>query len=125
MLVAAVLLLLPQRLDPPPRVTHPDEPIAVRAMDRGGRPVANITVHVRTPAGRLESVGVADAAGEVSFTPVEVGKYEFRAQFPDGPLVIVVHDVVARPRRWLYAVLLTPIGLLLIWWNITKFRRRR
>jgi hypothetical protein len=125
MLIAVTFLLLPQRLDPPPQVTHPDEPVVVRAIDRSGTPVARIHVAVKTPAGKLEDAGVADENGEVRFTPVEVGKHEFRAQFPGGPLVIVVHDVVAKPRRWLYALILTPIGLLLIWWNLTKFRRQR
>jgi hypothetical protein len=125
MLIAVAFLLLPQRLDPPPRVTHPNEPVVVRAVDRAGQPAARITVRVRTPSGQLEDVGMADDRGEVCFVASEVGKHEFRAQFPGGPLVVVVHHVVARPKRWLYALILTPIGLLLVWWNLTKFQRRR
>ena len=54
----------------------------------------------------------------------EAGKHEFRAEFPGGTLVIAVHDVVEEPKRWLYAILLTPLGLGIVWWNLSKLRRR-
>ena len=69
-----------------------------------------------------DGVGL-DAEGRVRFVGDLVGPHEFHAQFPAGPLVIAVHDVVARPRRWLYALILTPLGLLVIVWNFKKLRR--
>ena len=55
--------------------------------------------------------------------PPEVGNHEFRAEFPGGPTVIAVYSIVATPRRWLYALFLTPLGLWILWWNFKKLRR--
>lgn len=126
MLVAVVLLvlpLLPQRLDPPERVCHPGERVVVRAIDREGKPQAGIAIEVRTPTGESRPVGSTDDAGAVGFTPETAGRFEFRGTFPSGVSVIAVYHVVEEPRRWLWAVVLAPIGLLLVYSNLKKWRR--
>ena len=67
-------------------------------------------------------MGATSALGEVSLLPEESGRYEFSAQFPRGPVVIAVYNVVERPTRWLYALFLTPLGVLLVWSNLRRFR---
>lgn len=123
LLAIAALLTMFQRLDPPPRVSHPGDTVVVRALSAAGQPVPGIRVQVRMPSGAIQVAGFANERGEVGFVPSEVGTHEFRANFPGGPIVIAVHDIVARPRRWLYALFLTPIGLWLMWWNFKSLRR--
>ena len=123
LLAVAALLTMFQRLDPPPRVSHPGETVVVRALSVAGQPVPGIRVQVRIPSGAIEVAGVANERGEVGFVPSEVGVHEFRADFPGGPTVIALYEIVARSRRWLYAVFLTPIGLWLMWWNFRNLRR--
>ena len=123
LLALAALLTMFQRLDPPPRVSHPGEPVVLCARNASGQPVSGITVRVRVPSGSVQVVGAADERGEVEFVATETGEHVFRASFPGGPVVMAVYNIVARPRRWLYALLLTPIGLWLIWWNLKNLRR--
>ncbi len=123
LLALAAFLTIIQRLDPAPRVSYPGDVVVVRAVSPAGQPVPGIEVRVRIPSGATQVVGAANEKGEVAFAPSEVGSYEFRASFPDGPLVIAVYDIVPRPMRWLYALILTPIGLWLMWWNFKKLRR--
>jgi len=125
MLLIAVLLLAPQRLDPPKHVAYVGDAVVLRAVDRSGRPAAAIPVRVRV-AGATEpvSIGVTNRDGELRYVPGAAGRCEFHGQFPDGPLVIAVYHVAARPARWIYALVLTPLGLLLVWLNLRRWRRR-
>lgn len=122
MLTAIALVLLPQRLDPPKDVAHPGDPVTVAAIDHAGKPLAGVGVQIVTPLGKVIEA-VADANGEILFTPDEVGVFEFRMQIPDGPQVISVFRVVTRPRRWIYVAILTPLGLLLVCMNLRRLRR--
>ena len=125
MLLVIVTLLFCQRLELPRAVCHPGDSIQLTAVSKSGEPAAGVLVDVRTPDGVKMPVGLSDAEGHVKFTAEQVGTHEFHAVISGGPpIVVVVYEVVARPRRWLYAVFLTPLGILLIWWNLTKLRRR-
>lgn len=121
-LLASTLLLSWQRLDTVDRVSYVDDEVVVRAIDTKGDPVAGLEVWARTPSNARANMGATSALGEVSFLPEESGRYEFSAQFPRGPVVIAVYNVVERPTRWLYALFLTPLGVLLVWSNLRRFR---
>src|SRR5690606_24856345 len=114
-----------QRLDPPPRVSHPGQPVVLRAVDRDASPLRGVAVRVRTPAGRDEVVGRTDPEGVVRFEPRTAGLYEFSMDVPQGPRVICLFRVVDRPARWIYAVLLVPLGLLLLGYDLRVWRRIR
>ncbi|MCA8956934.1 MAG: hypothetical protein KDC87_12725 [Planctomycetes bacterium] len=123
MLTLAVSLVLFQRLDPPKRVAYPGEEIEVRAVDRAGAPLGGIAVDVVHPDGRREPLR-ADGQGRVRYRAAAPSALEFHMQVPEGPLVIATYRVVRPPRRWLYALLLTPLGLVLLWANLRKSVRR-
>lgn len=123
MLLALVTLLFCQRLEVPKRVCHPEDTVVLRVVMADGNPGVGRMVRLRRADGSFEDVGVADAAGQVEFVPKEPGSLEFRVELPGGPAIIALYDVVPRPRRWLFALVLTPLGLLLIWWNAGKWRR--
>lgn len=122
MLTAIALALLPQRLDPPKDVAHPGDPVRVQAIDKAGAPLKGIPVRIVDPGGKTLRL-TADVQGRVLFTPEQVGVFEMHMQVPDGPHVIATYRVVARPRRWLYAAILTPLGLLLLYMNLRRFTR--
>jgi hypothetical protein len=119
MLAAIALLLVPQRLDPHPEVAYPDQEVVVHAIDRAGAPLAGLLVGVKKPSGASLTC-TADQAGAASFVPGEVGLFELSATPAGGPQVFAVYKVVARPRRWLYALALTPLGLGLLFVNLRR-----
>ena len=122
MLLASTLLLVCQGLELEPTVGHPAEELVVRVTGSEGKPTAGVPVEVRTPSGELRKLGPSDRRGEVIYVPDDVGVYEFRARLTAGPLVVLTLHVVARPQRWLHAVLWTPLGLLLVWANLRRWR---
>ena len=122
MLLAFTLSLVCQGLELEPTVGFPAEELVVRVTGPEGRPLAGVSVEVRTPAGGRWELGRSDRRGEVIYVPDEVGVYEFRARLAAGPLIVITCHVVARPRRWLHAVLWTPLGLLLVWANLRRWR---
>ena len=125
MLGVVALLCLFQRLDPEPYVCHPGQAVTLRAVAADNRPCPGVLVRVVNPGGTERGLGTTDASGLARFTPAGVGVHELRGQFPGGgPLVLVTYHVVAPPRRWLYAVVLTPLGLVLLWWNVRRLRRQ-
>ena len=121
MLLVTLLILTCQRVDPPKRVVYVEEPVVVRVLHREGGPGAGVAVEVRTPSGVVELVGRANDAGEVQFVPHEPGAFEIRAKFADGPLVVAIYHVARRPRRFLWAAILIPLGLLLAWRNLRQW----
>ena len=124
MLLLAVLLLAPQRLDPPKHVSYVGEAVVLRAVDRSGEPAAGVPIRVLIgAAGDPVAIGKTDSGGELRYVPRVAGRFEFQGEFADCPLVIAVYHVAERPARWLYAVLLTPLGLLLLWLNLRRWRR--
>lgn len=125
LLVALLLTCGCQRLDPPARVSHPDEPVVLRAVDRDATPLSGLVVRVRTPAGGNEAVGRTAADGTVRFEPRVAGLYEFSMDVPDGPRVISLFHVVDRPIRWIYGVVLVPLGLLLLGYDLRVWRAIR
>ena len=122
MLLAFPLLLVCQGLELEPTVGFPAEELVVRVTGSEGKPLAGVAVEVRTPAGESRGLGRSDSRGEVIYVPDDVGVYEFRARLAAGPLIVVTCHVVARPRRWLHAILWTPLGLLLVWVNLRRWR---
>lgn len=121
MLTAIAFILLPQRLDPPKDVAYPGDPVVVQAIDSAGAPLVGVSVQVVTPTGKVAAL-TSDSGGKIVFTPAEAGRFELRMQVLNGPQVISVYRVVARPRRWIYALVLTPLGLLLIYVNLRRFQ---
>ena len=114
-----------QRVDPPRRVSYVGDEIVVRVTNAQGRAEPGVEVRVRLPSGGVQRAGVADAKGEVRFVSAMPGPHEFRGRFRDELVVIAIHDVVSPPLRWLYAIVLVPLGLLFVVWNFRKLRAER
>lgn len=111
-----------QFLEPVSSPAEVGVPAAVRAVDARGAPLVALQVSVRTPAGELLPIGTTGPDGTVAFAPAAPGDYELRARLPaDGALLITPLRVVLPPRRWLWAIVCTPLGLALLW---THWRRR-
>ncbi len=124
MLLLALLLPFCQRLELEPRVAHPQQTVHVQVLGLDGHPQAGVEVSLEEPDGQLRSLGFSKAKGEVKFVPQAAGKYVLSAVFPDqAPVVFAVYHVEPAVNRWLYAVVLTPLGLLFLWWNLRRMLR--
>lgn len=121
-MILECLLLSLQRLDAEPTVLYPEQEVQLRARDRGGRPMAGIALRLRQPDGVELDLGRTDARGRLAARPPMAGSYECSMQVPEGPRVIGLFQVVDRPRRWLWALVLTPLGLWLLVWNLQRLR---
>ena len=62
----------------------------------------------------------------MTFVPETRGIHELRGKVPGRELWLLRScKVAARPRRWFYAAILGPLGLLLIGYNLFVLRRIR
>ena len=123
MLAALAFSILPQRIDPLEEVSYSGDEVAVRAIDRAGRSLRGLEIRVESPSGQVATCR-SDGDGVARFAASEVGIFELRARPPGGPLVLAVHRVVAPPRRLLWALVLTPLGIGLVVLNLRRWRHR-
>ena len=120
MATALVLSLALQQLSVLPypcEVGHP----AVFAAREAGAAVVGLPIVVEQPDGSVRDAGLTDKDGKVQFVPESAGRHLFVAKKGETRWVAPL-QVVAAPRRWLYAAVCTPLGLALLW---NSLRRRR
>ncbi len=113
MTTALVLALLLPQLQAQPYPCEAGQQAVLTATERGA-PLQGVEVVVEDPAGGSTVLGPTDAAGQVRFAPPSEGVYRFVVQRDQARWVAPL-QVVAQPRRFLYAAVCGPLGLLLLW----------
>ena len=123
-LATVALGLLCQSIEPLPGLAELGQEVTVTVTSVTSEPVVRQLVVALDPSGSQVQLGETDANGEVVFVPDQVGDWELRADLTGGKLRLIrLLSVVPAPRRWLYALICVPIGLLLLWTNL-RVRRR-
>ena len=126
MWTALALSFVCQHLELAREVLEPEQAVEVRAVDAAGGAIAGLPVDVVLPDGSRLSLGVTGPDGVVQLRTSRVGLHELQARLPNGgPLLITGFHVVPAPRRWLYALVCVPLGLVLLFSNLRGLRRRR
>lgn len=113
MATALVFSLVLQQLIVAPSPCEVGVPVVVRATD-GEKPIAELAVVVEASDGEVGDVGVTDANGEVRYVPQKVDHLHFVVVRDRARWVAPLH-VVPAPRRWFYAAVCMPLGLVLLW----------
>ncbi|MGE3353187.1 MAG: hypothetical protein AB7O84_15725 [Planctomycetota bacterium] len=87
--------------------------VAAPAPGAAPLPIAGLQLVVERADGSTRPLGSTDAAGRLEFVPEQDGLVHV-AGTHGGERWVAPLQVVARPRRWLYAALFVPLGLALL-----------
>ncbi|MCA8952300.1 MAG: hypothetical protein KDE27_22505 [Planctomycetes bacterium] len=98
-------------------------PVVLRA-ERGGGAFGALAISARLPDGSERAIGATAADGRLTFVPAELGQHVFRAEV-DGAWWLATVEVVPQRSRWLAAAVCVPLGLALLWRNLSRARDRR
>ncbi len=124
MICAAVLALATQWLQPSSGQAEVGQTVRIEVHDGSGGRLAELPVTARGPDAVVLELGRTDDAGGLVFTPGIAGEWTLRAQIGSVELLAPFY-AAEPPRRWLYALWCTPIGLYLLWRNLRALRRER
>ena len=89
-----------------------------------GEPLAGVEITLESPDGRRRSAGVTDAGGNVRIKVEMPGEHHLSAVAGEVRMVTLFQAEAARP-RWLLATACVPLGLALLWRNLSRARDRR
>ena len=119
--VAPLLTLALQVLEPSPAQVEIGDEVRVRWI--GEEEQEKPSVEMRAPTGDVQTLG---AAGEdLRIIPQHEGIYELSAELTGGRRIVAVFHARPAQRRWLYGLVLGPIGLWLLVGHTRSFMRRR
>lgn len=113
MATALLFSLVLQQLSVAPSPCEVGVPAVVRATG-GDKPIPGLAVVVESSDGEVVELGLTDANGEVRYVPSKVDHVHFVAVRDRVRWVAPLH-VVPAPKRWLYAAVCMPLGLVLLW----------
>lgn len=91
---------------------------------KDGAACGGLEIIVELPDGTDRAVGRTDANGDLRFVPDLAGSHVVRAEVDGLRMLAPFHVVTARP-RWLTAAVCVPLGLALLWRNLSRARARR
>lgn len=91
---------------------------------RDGVGIAALAVQVLPPGGEAQPCGQTGADGVLRFVPQHPGHHVFVATI-DGVRTLAPLSVLAPRTRWPLALGAVPLGLALLWWNLSRARDRR
>lgn len=111
-----------QQLDVTPFPATVGQLVVVRAGPRD-RPIGGLAVQVELPDGATVACGETAVNGELAFVPTLVGRHVFAAVI-DGARTLAPLAVQGSRARWPLAFGAVPLGLALLWWNLSRLRRR-
>lgn len=112
-----------QQLDVTPVPATVGGEVVVRA-ERGAEPLVGVALRVVLPDGSEAACGVTGANGECRFVPSVEGPHVFTAVI-DGTKTLAPLAVLPARARWPLALGTVPLGLALLWWNLSRARGRR
>lgn len=87
-------------------------------------PLVGEVIGVLVPDGRHVPCGTTDGTGVVVFVPDSPGQYVYEMTVA-GVRVLAPHRVVPARSTWLAAIVCVPLGLALLWRNLSRARDRR
>jgi len=87
--------------------------------ERVGAVLAGTEIVAELPDGTKRTLGTTDASGNLNFVPEVPGQHVFRAE-ADGLLMIAPCHVAPARSRWLVAAVCVPLGLALLWRNLSR-----
>jgi hypothetical protein len=122
-LLACVLALGPQQLQVSPVPAVAGDPISVRAH-RDGQPLVGVAIELVGPSGERRPAGATGLDGKVVLAVDAPGDHVVEAVI-DGVLTLAPFSVRPARRRWLLAAGAVPLGLALLYWNVSRARGRR
>lgn len=121
--LAAALTLVCQSIEPVPAIGQVGEGVTITVRSATGEAMSGVPVQVRLPGGEVVEVGGTDDQGSVLCVLDDVGTHELRAAVPPGGVSLIrPYAVLAPARRWAFALVCLPAGVLLVWWNLRTRR---
>lgn len=121
--VALASALLLQQLEVTPFPAVVGEQVVV-SCKRDAVALAGLAVRVVLPDGSEVACGETAANGECRFVPEQAGHHVFVAVI-DGARTLAPLAVRPARARWPLALGAVPLGLALLWWNLSRARGRR
>lgn len=120
-LLAAPVRAEVQRIEFAPRLGEMGSHAVVKVITHEGAPMPGVVVRARPAGGEDVELGATDPEGAVQFSPVEAGRYELRAWLPEREVTIIApYEVLPQRRRWVWALVCVPAGLVLLWRNLRR-----
>lgn len=123
------LWALMQSLDPATFVPEVEQPVAITARGNDGAILAGLELVVTRDGAGPVRLGTTDASGRFVYVPREFGPHEVRAKVtgrrPDDPEIelVTVLDVLPARSRTRLAWWTVPLGMLLCWHGLRRWRR--
>ena len=112
-----------QQLSVKPVPAEVGQEVVVRA-EKDGQPLVGLAVTVSGPDGPPRPVGVTGTDGQLKFVPAAAGSFVLAAEI-GGVETLTPLAVIPGRRRWLFAICCVPLGLALLWRNLSRARDRR
>jgi hypothetical protein len=92
--------------------------------EQNGQPFVGLAITVSGPDGPPRAAGVTGTNGQMKFVPEAAGSFVFAAEI-GGVEALAPLAVIPGRRRWLFAIGCVPLGLALLWRNLSRARDRR
>jgi hypothetical protein len=92
--------------------------------EKDGQPLVGLAITVSGPDGPPRAAGVTGTDGQMKFVPAIAGSFVLAAEI-GGVETLAPLAVVPARRRWLFAIGCVPLGLALLWRNLSRARDRR
>jgi hypothetical protein len=91
---------------------------------QNGQPLVGLAITLSSPDGPPRAVGVTGTEGQMKFVPEDAGSFVLAAEI-GGVETLAPLGVIPGRRRWLFAIGCVPLGLALLWRNLSRARDRR
>ncbi|HEX5051084.1 MAG TPA: hypothetical protein VFZ65_04880 [Planctomycetota bacterium] len=91
---------------------------------KDGAPLPGLNLTMESPDGSRRVLGITDAEGCLRFVPQATGRYVLSTTV-EQVVVMAPFTVIAAKPQWLLAFGSVPLGLALLWWNLSRARGRR
>jgi len=118
-----VWVMAAQQLTVVPYPGTTGQPVVV-SVQRDDTPVAGVEFEVASPGGATRSCGATGSDGRLRFVPEVAGEHVFVCSI-DGVRHVMPLAVRGHVDKWPLAVASVPLGLALLWWNLSRARGRR
>ncbi|HZN40398.1 MAG TPA: hypothetical protein VFD82_16450 [Planctomycetota bacterium] len=92
--------------------------------EQNGQPLVGLAITLSGLDGPPRAVGVTGTDGQMRFVPDAAGSFVLAAEI-GGVETLAPLAVIPERRRWLFALGCVPLGLALLWRNLSRARDRR
>ena len=112
-----------QQLRVKPVPAEVGQEVVVRA-EQNGQPLVGLAITVSGPDGPPRKAGVTGTDGQVKFVLEAAGSFVVAAEIGGVETLAPLAVIPGRP-RWLFAIGCVPLGLALLWRNLSRAHDRR